>query len=101
MAYKSVVLNSAKEEIGKVVAYLIAETGSKKAASDFLDAIQHAINMACEFPTMHAVSRMPELAELGYRVMLAGNYVLLYTFEGDTIFIAHVFHQRQDYARLV
>ena len=44
---------------------------------------------------------MPELAEKGYRVALVGSYVLLYTFESETVYIAHVFHQRQDYAHLV
>jgi plasmid stabilization system protein ParE len=101
MACKYVLLDGAKGEIDEAAAYLLAETGSKKAASDFFEMIQRAIDMTCEFPTMHAVSRMPELAELGYRVMLAGSYVILYTFEEDVIFIAHVFHQRQDYAHLV
>ena len=101
MACKYVLLDGAKEEIGEVAAYLLAETGSRKTASDFLETIQRAVDMTCEFPTMHAVSRMPELAKLGYRVMLAGSYVVLYTFEDGTVFIAHVFHQRQDYARLV
>ena len=50
---------------------------------------------------MHAVSHMLELAELGYRVVLAGSNVILYTFEDGVISIVHVFHQRQDYAHLV
>ena len=29
------------------------------------------------------------------------NYVCLYKFEHETIYIAHIFHQSQDYARLV
>ena len=77
MACKYVLLDGAKGEIDEAAAYLLAETGSKKAASDFFEMIQRAIDMTCEFPTMHAVSRMPELAELGYRVMLAGSYVIL------------------------
>ena len=101
MACKYVFLESAKAEIEETAAYLLAETGSGKAAANFIGVIQRAIDITCEFPAMHAVSRLPELAELGYRTIFAGNYVLLYTFEEDTIYIAHVFHQRQDYARLV
>ena len=41
------------------------------------------------------------LAKRGYRSALVGSYVLLYRFEGDTVYIAHIFHQRQDYATLV
>ena len=100
MACKLVLLDSAKGEIDEAAGYLLAESGPKKAASDPRD--DSAGNrQACEFPTMRAASCMPELAELGYRVMLAGSYVILYTFEEDAIFIAHVFRQRQDYAHLV
>lgn len=101
MACRYVFLESAQEELDEAAAYLLEETGSKRIVGNFLESIQRAIDITCEFPTMHAVSRMTELAELGYRVMLVGSYVLLYTFKEDTIFIAHVFHQRQDYARLV
>lgn len=101
MACRYVFLESAEEELDEAAAYLLEEIGSKRVVADFLESIQRAIDITCEFPTMHAMSRMPELAELGYRVMLAGSYVLLYTFEEGTVFIAHVLHQRQDYARLV
>ena len=55
MACKYVLLDGAKGEIDEAAAYLLAETGSKKAASDFFEMIQRAIDMTCEFPTMHAV----------------------------------------------
>jgi len=42
-----------------------------------------------------------ELAEKGYRAVLLGSYIMLYTFEDETVYIAHIFHQRQDYAQLV
>ena len=90
-----------EEELDEAAAYLSAMTGSNKASERLLEEVQRAIDVTCEFPTLHAVSRMPELAEKGYRVALVGSYVLLYTFESETVYIAHVFHQRQDYAHLV
>ena len=101
MTCRYVFLESAKEELDEVAAYILAETGSKQVTRNFLESIQQVIDITCEFPTMHAVSRMSELAGLGYRVMFAGSYVLLYTIEDDVLFIAHVFHQRQDYTHLI
>lgn len=101
MACSYVFLDSAMEELAEAAAYLSAVTGSNKAAGNLLDDVQRALEATCEFPTMHAVSRIPQLAEKGYRVVLIGSYALLYLFENETVFVAHVFHQRQDYAHLV
>lgn len=37
----------------------------------------------------------------GTVVMHVKNYVVLYEAEGDEVVVAHIFHQSQDYARLV
>ena len=47
------------------------------------------------------LSHIRELAARNYRSFPVNNYVCLYKFEHETIYIAHVFHQSQDYARLV
>ena len=101
MAYKRIILDSAENERDRIVKHLIAETGCTSPATRFLDAIDREVDVVSEFPTLHALSRMPELAEKGYRAALVGNYVMLYTFSEDTVFIAHIFHQCQDYASLV
>ena len=35
------------------------------------------------------------------RDAIANGYVALYRFDGEKVVVAHVFHQAQDYARLV
>lgn len=37
----------------------------------------------------------------GTVVMHVKSYVVLYEAEGDEVVVAHIFHQSQDYARLV
>lgn len=37
----------------------------------------------------------------GMVVMRVKNYVVLYKADGDEVVVAHIFHQSQDYARLV
>lgn len=101
MACKRVILDAAESEREKIVAYLMSVAGSPSVAAGFLDDMDRAIDLICEFPAMHALSRMPELAEKGYRAALFGSYVMLYTLSDDTVYVEHVFHQRQDYAHLV
>ena len=66
------ILPSAEEEVEAIVSYLTAF--SNQAARGFVEE---------------------------YHSCSVNRYVLLYYREGDDIYIAHVFHQRQDYARLV
>ena len=101
MAYKRVILDSANSDRSAIVEQLIAATGGKLAAASFLDDVDKTVDLITEFPTMFALSRFDSLAKRGYRSALVGSYVLLYRFEGDTVYIAHIFHQRQDYATLV
>ena len=101
MACDYVFLDQAKMDLAEAAAYLRAATGSDGVSVALLDDAERTVNLICEFPTMHALSRMPELAERGYRAALFGSYVMLYTFSDDTVYIEHVFRQRQDCAHLV
>lgn len=101
MACKFEVLYSAQTEIESIVAYLVTLMGGPSAAEAFVDELQEKIALASGSPKLFGFSRMPELAALGYRVFFVKNYAVLYFFSDDCVYIAHVFHQRQDYARLV
>lgn len=50
---------------------------------------------------LRPLSHIRELAARNYRSFTVNKYVCLYKFERDTIYIAHVFHQSQDYGRMV
>ena len=101
MAYKRVILDSAESERDGIVKHLCDMTGGTSAALAFVANLDTAVNLASEFPTLFSLSRFDNLAERGFRTALVGSYVMLYRFEGDTVYIAHIFHQRQDYASLV
>lgn len=101
MACRAVILESAAREYEQVVSYLADVLGSPGAAASFMDEFDRQLSLVRESPEMHALSRMPELAARGYRAMLVGSYVALYKADGDAVVVAHVFHQSQDYARLV
>ena len=94
-------LKSAQTDYENVIAYLCSATGGRTAARSFANTLDEKIGLICSNPPLFALSRIPELAALGYRATLVGNYVMLYFFRDGVIYIAHIFHQRQDYARLV
>lgn len=101
MASSHQMLDGAKEDFASIVSYLDDVSGGHQAAGAFIDEFERQMRLVCDNPGMYALSRMPEIAALGYRVALVNNYVALYFFRDDTVFVAHIFHQRQDYARFV
>ncbi len=101
MAYKVFILAGAQREFEQIVAYLLNGLESQQAAEGFIEEFQRQVTLIGENPYIFAVSKMPELATKGYRVAFINRYVMLYTIRDDDIFIVHLFHQRQDYARLV
>ena len=101
MAYKHVFLPKAQDDYDGIVDYLVNELKSKQAARNFVDEFDHQVNLVCENPRLYALSRFKELSELGYHSFLINNYIALYRVFDEIIVIAHVFHQKQNYASLV
>lgn len=101
MASRAVILEGAQKEYREIVDYLSNVLESPRAAARFVDEFDRQLGLVRDNPELHALSRVPELAARGYRPMLVNSYVALYKLDGDTVVVAHVFHQSQDYARLV
>ena len=93
------ILPSAEEEVEAIVSYLTAL--GNQAARGFVEAYRKQLTLLESGVIDYGLSKLPELASLGYHSCSVNRYVLLYYREGDDIYIAHVFHQRQDYACLV
>ena len=101
MACDYVLLPRAQEDFEEMVRYLSVELDSKRASVRFVEEFESKILLAFEYPEMHPLSRMPEVASRGYRVMSVMRYVVLYAYRDGRIVIAHIFHSLQDYARYV
>lgn len=99
MVYKSRMLDSAVKELDTIVSYLISIKFD--LAQAFLESFEKQLDAICEGLITHGLSRMPQLAQLGYRCALFDDYLFLYYFEDDAVIIAHICSQRQDYAALV
>ena len=101
MVYKTEILEGAQRELREIVEYLVEVLKNPQAAETFLCELDHQVALIENDPHVYGVSNLPELAARNYHVAFVKNYVMLYTLRGNTIYIAHIFHQRQDYARLV
>ena len=101
MAYKRVILSQAQIEYKEIVSYLTTILKSPQAARNFIDEFTRQIDMICENPDLFGLSRIPELAAHGYRPIFVNNYVALIVIKEETVYVAHVFHQTQDYVNLV
>ena len=99
MACRVVVTPTAAEEVRDSFAYLavLSPQAAKTFSSDYRAVVENIAHEVVEY----RLSRIPELAAKGYRTALFNRYVLLYKKRSNTAYIAHVFHQSQDYARLV
>lgn len=101
MACRYVLLNETQRELDAILGYPAVRTGGTSAASAFLDEFGSMIALVCKNPERFGLSYMLELAAFRYRSFLAKNYVVLYFYRDGQVFIGHIFHRRQDYARLV
>ena len=101
MTSSVIIHNQAKEDYRRIVDYLLLVSDGPTPAKRFIDEFDRQVELVCDNPDLYALSRVEALAELGYRAALVNNYIMLYFVLDDTVHIAHVFHQSQDYARYV
>lgn len=99
MAYKVRILPTAEQEVASITSYLFGY--SNQAAAKFIEIYERQLQLLGSGLVDYGLSHIPELAELGYHSCRVNKYALLYFYEDNDIVIAHVFHQRQDYARIV
>ena len=101
MTYNVVILKSARYEYESIVGYLAQILVNPRAAGNFVAEFEYQLDLLRKQPPLRPLSHIRELAARNYRSFPVNNYVCLYKFERETIYIAHVFHQSQDYAHLI
>ena len=101
MAYKIIMTRTAARDIDAIIHYLTENLSSPITASEHLQAIKLALESISITPEMYGISQQPSSAARKLRPCLIKNYVLLYRFDGEHVIVMRLFHQRQDYARLI
>ena len=99
MAYSIRILPSAEQEVEEIVEYLL--THGPNTARAFTTAYRRQLELLASGTVDYDLANLPELAQLGYHTCHVNSYLMLYYYEETSVVIAHVFHQSQDYAKLV
>lgn len=101
MAYRVVPTASFRAELDSVLAYLVEDLASPSAAKKLHKGILKARELLSESPEMKGVSTKVMLGEHDFRELLVRNYMVVYHFDGEAVYLEHLFHQSQDYERLL
>lgn len=101
MAYRKVILAEARQEYRGIVGYLVGVLQSKQAAWNFMEEFDKQVSLVVENPELYGLSRVPELAELGYRCAPVKNYLVLYKAADGQIVVCRIIHRSRDYTRLL
>ena len=79
--------------------YHLFEVGpdsAKKITNRILD----AIDRLKLFPLSCPLAPYKELAEKGYRILVCGNYICIYRFDGKTVYVHHIVAAAVNYPAL-
>ena len=101
MACSVRVAQEAENDLGAIVDYLCNSLCCPSAADELLEAYESFIDVVEGYPQAYPLSADRHLASLGYRKAQLKSYVALYRICGEDVVISRIFHQSQDYARLV
>lgn len=101
MASEVLFTKAAEKDRDLIVLYLFAKLDSPQAASRFLDELDGSIETLGAEPKAFEFARDETLARRKIRRGLFMNYVTPYRVLGNTVVVMRIFHQRQNYARLL
>ena len=95
------VTEQAQLEMARISDYLKNVLGSPQANNNFLDELERQKAIIAVLPEIYGVSQVPEVKQVEGRAAPVNNYVMIYSFDGESIFILHIFHSLQDYGHLM
>ena len=98
MSYKVVITINAQEDMDSIVEYMINCLCNTQAARNFLDSLNHTLDLLKSNAESYKLCSNKKLSALGYRQLnlIKTRYFLLYRVEQDIVFIDGVFHEVQD-----
>ena len=101
MALNVLVAASAEAALAEACAYIGKVLCEPSAVDTLLDKFDEFVAAVADLPDMYPLCGEQRLTAKGIRKALIGGYVTLYVHDGQTVTVVALFHQTQDYAKLV
>jgi toxin ParE1/3/4 len=95
MAYSVILLPEAERELN-AIADFIALDNPVRAISFAIELLEKAYTLANSPFTYAPLTSHPQFRKKSYK-----GYIILYTIEADTVYIAHIFNSVRDYTKLL
>ncbi|MDE3241703.1 MAG: type II toxin-antitoxin system RelE/ParE family toxin [Nitrospirota bacterium] len=92
-------LSIAEQDLQELLLYVAAENST--AALVLADKIEAELAKLGTYPYLGKIPQDTHLAQLEYRVLVVGDYLLFYKIKGRTILIYRILHGARDVPRLL
>lgn len=92
-------LRTAEGDLEDIFDYLVRDNPS--AASATLDKFDHAISRLAQNPGLGVVPKDGRLKNLGYRMLIIGDYLVFYVVKARTVQIRRILHGARNYQFLL
>jgi len=97
--YRLLIFPSAKRDLQGIVDYI--NDWSEQAALNIYDGLIETVNSLAQMPYRCPFVKDRALRARGYRIMVAGSYLVFYVVKGQTVEIRRILHGRRRYEFLV
>jgi toxin ParE1/3/4 len=92
-------LRAAEEDLEDILDYIVRDNPS--AASPALDQLDHSISQLARNPRLGVVPRDDRLRNLGYRMLIVGDYLVFYVMKSKTVQIRRIIRGTRNYQFLL
>jgi toxin ParE1/3/4 len=92
-------LGLAEQDLAEIYEYIAADNTT--AAERLLTRIEKELNALAKQPLLGRIPRDPDIAKLGYRYLVIGNYLAFYRVEPSVVLVYRIVHGARDYADIL
>ena len=97
---KLILTFEAKRDLYNIKSYITNRLKNGNAALRIVASITRELHSLEQYPLMGRLLDS-ELNELGYRVLVCGQHLAFYRFDGETVFVDRILYGRRDYMALL
>jgi len=87
-------LSLAEQDLQELITYVAAENVT--AALTLADNIEKKLLTLNTHPWLGKIPNAEQLAAMGYRVLVVGNYLIFYKVTGKTVYVYRIIHGARD-----